>query len=164
MAEQPDYVTVYRSMDPGAEDDSRAILDTLADAGVAALLLDDKTPGVPEGVWEVQVAAADAERADQIVAAHPPSAVDPSHELDLVPIYQSGTPLTGALEMMGIKSLLEANGIQTVSTGDSVQPELPITLSVQRDQLEQAKQLLAEAQATGPADADAAEAASEPRP
>jgi hypothetical protein len=51
-----------------------------------------------------------------------------------------------------------------VSTGDSVQPELPFTLSVPRDQVEQAKQLIAEAQATGPADADAAEAEGEPRP
>jgi hypothetical protein len=157
MAEQPDYVTVYRSMDPSAEEDCRAVLDTLANAGVAAVLLDDQSRGVPEGVWEIQVAAADAERADQIVAATPPSGVDPSHELDLVPIYQSGTPLVGALEMMGIKTLLEANGIMAVSTGDSVQPELPITLSVPRDQVEQAKQLIAEAQATGPADADAAE-------
>jgi hypothetical protein len=148
-------------MDPNAEDDSRAVLDTLISAGVPAVLLDDNTRGVPEGVWEVQVAAADSERAEQILAANPPAAVDPSHELDLVPIYSSGTPLTGALEMMGIKGLLEASGILAVSTGDSVQPELPATLSVPREHLERAKQLIADAQATGPADADAAESASE---
>ncbi|MGA2184238.1 MAG: DUF2007 domain-containing protein [Bryobacteraceae bacterium] len=168
MAVQSDSVTVYRSMDPSAEEDCRAIFNTLTSAGVPAVLLDDKTRGVPEGVWEVQVAAADAERADQIVAANPPPGadVDPSHELDLVPIYQSGTPLVGAIEVMGIKALLEANGIMAVSTGDSVQPELPFTLSVPRDQVDQAKQLIAEAQATGPADADAGEAEtdSEPRP
>ena len=148
-------------MDPSAEEDCRAILHALTNAGVPAVLLDDKTRGVPEGGWEVQVAAADAERADQIVAATPPPGVDPSHELDLVPIYQSGTPLVGAIEVMGIKALLEANGIMAVSTGDSVQPELPFSLSVPRDQVEQAKQLIAEAQATGPADADAGEAETE---
>jgi len=167
MAAQSDFITVYRSMDPGAEQECRAILDTLANAGVAAVLLDDKTRGVPEGVWEIQVADTDAERADQILAANPPpeeaGGVDPSHELDLVPIYKSGTPIVGALEMMGIKALLEANGILTVSTGDSVQPELPFTLSVPRDQLDRANQLIAEAQATGPADAEAGEAASEPQ-
>jgi hypothetical protein len=164
MAGQPDYATVYRSMDPSAEEDCRAILDTLNSAGVPAVLLDDHNKGVPEGVWEVQVAAADAERADQIIAANPPpddGGVDPSHELDLVPIYQSGTPIVGAVEVMGIKALLEANGIMAVSTGDSVQPELPFTLSVPRDQMEEAKKFIAEAQATGPADADAAEAEAE---
>jgi len=164
MAGQPNYITVYRSMDPSAEEDCRAILDTLTNAGVPAVLVDDNARGVPEGVWEVQVAAADAERADRVIAAIPPPGVDPSHELDLVPIYRSGTPTVGAVEMMGIRSLLEANGIMAVSTGDSVQPELPFTLSVPRDQVEQAKQLIAEAQATGPADADAAEAEGEPRP
>jgi hypothetical protein len=130
------------------------------------MLLDDQARGVPEGVWEVQVAAADAARADRIVAANPPPRLNPSHELDLVPIYESGTPIVGAVEMMEIKALLEANGIMAVSTGDSVQPELPFTLSVPRDRLEQAKQVIAEARATGPADADAAEAEadSEPRP
>jgi hypothetical protein len=144
-------------MDPSAEEDSRAILDTLTAAGLRAVLMDDTTKGIPAGVWEVQVPAADAERADHIIAANPPPGVDPSHNLDLVTIYQSGTPIVGAMEMMGIKGLLEANGIIAVSTGDSVQPELPITLSVPRDQLELAKRLLAEAQATGPADAEAAE-------
>jgi hypothetical protein len=89
--------------------------------------------------------------------------MDPSHELDLVPIYESGTPIVGAMEMMGIKALLEENGIMAVSTDDSVQPEIPFTLSVARDQVKRAKRLIAEAQATGPADADAAEAESERR-
>jgi hypothetical protein len=163
MAEQSTSVTVFRSMDPNAEDDSHAIFDTLTGAGVPAVLLDDNTRGVPEGVWEVQVPAAYAERADQILASNPPPAEDPSRELDLVPIYESGTPLVGAIEMMGIKGVLEANGIPTVSTGDSVQPELPITLRVPRDQLEQARRIIAEAQAAGPAAADAAEAESDPQ-
>ena len=158
-----DHVTVYRSMDTNAEDDSRAVLDTLTSAGISAVLLDDSTPSVPEGVWEVQVAPADAERADQILAANPPVTEDPSAGLDLVPIFSSGTPVTGNLEVMGLKGLLEANGITAVSTGDSVQPELPATLSVPRDQVEQAKQLIADAQASGPAAADSAEAESEPR-
>ena len=162
MAGQQDLVTVYRSMDTTAEEDSRAILDTLNRAGVPAVLLDDKAKGVPEGVWEVQVAVADSSRADQIIAANPSGGVDPSHDLDLVPIYSSGTPIVGTLEIMGIKALLEANGIPAISTGDSVQPELPATLSVPSEYLDQAQKLLAEAQSGGSAAADAAESESTP--
>jgi len=161
MAAQSDHVTVYRSMDPSAEEDCRAILEALTSAGLPAVLLDDEAPGVPEGVWEVPVPAAYSGQADQIIAARPKPMLDVSGDMDLVPIYESGTPLAGALEVMGIKAILEANGIPTVSTEDSVQPELPISLRVPRDQVEEARRLLAEAQSTGPAAADAAEAESE---
>jgi len=139
---------VYRSMDPGAEEECRKVLATLGHAHIHALLRSDRDLGVPEGVWEVQVPAGDASRADRIIAAHPPAPdeVDPSHDLDLVPIYESGTPITGEVEVMGIKALLEANGIMAVSTGDSVQPELPFSLSVARDQADEARRLIAEAQ------------------
>ena len=154
-------VTVFRSMDATAEDDARAALESLTSAGLAATLLDDSAPGVPEGVWEVQVSAEDATRADQILAAEPAAEpelpADPSGHLDLVPIFSSGTPVTGYVEAMGIKGLLESNGIAAVFTGDSVQPELPATLSVPRDQLERARQLITEAQAAGPDAADSAE-------
>ena len=148
MAGPQKSVTVYRSMDPGAEEQCRAVLATLGHSHIHAVLLSDKDPGVPEGVWEVQVAAADSARAERIISAHPPAPdeVDPSHDLDLVPIYESGTPITGAVEVMGIKALLESNGIMAISTSDSVQPELPFSLSVARDQVEEAKRLIAEAQ------------------
>jgi len=143
-------VTVYRSMDPGAEEECREVLATLSHAHIHAVLLSDKDPGVPAGVWEVQVPVGDSARADRIVAAHPPSPdeVDPSHDLDLVPIYESGTPITGKIELMGIKALLESNGIAAVTNSDSVQPELPFSLAVARDQVEEAKRLIAEAQST----------------
>jgi len=135
-------------MDPDAEGECRAVLATLGRAHIHSVLLNDEDAGVPEGVWEVQVAAGDADRADRIIAAQPPEPdrVDPSHELDLVPIYESGTPITGKIELMGIKALLESSGIMTVSNSDSVQPELPFSLSVARDQVEEAKRLIAEAQ------------------
>jgi len=135
-------------MDPGAEEECRAVLATLGHAHIHALLRSDKDPGVPEGVWEVQVPAGESHRADRIIASQPPAPneVDPSHDLDLVPIYESGTPITGAVEVMGIKALLEANGIMAVSTGDSVQPELPFALSVARDQMDEARRLIDEAQ------------------
>jgi len=149
MAGAHELVTIYRSMDAGAEEECRAVLETLGHAHIHAVLRSDKDPGVPEGVWEVQVTAGDSARADRMIAAQPPAAneVDPSHDLDLVPIYESGTPITGAIEVMGIKALLESNGIMAVSNGDSVQPELPFSLSVARDQVEEAKRLIAEAQA-----------------
>jgi len=147
MAGTQELVTVYRSMDPDAEEQCREVMETLGHAHIHAVLRSDKDPGVPEGVWEVQVRGGDSARAERIIAAEPPAPeeVDPSHELDLVSIYESGTPITGEVELMGIKALLESNGIATVSNSDSVQPELPFSLAVARDQVEEARRLIAEA-------------------
>ena len=148
MAETQELVTVYRSMDPDAEEQCRDVLETLGRAHVHAVLKNDNDPGVPEGVWEVQVAGGDSARAERIIASEPPEPeqVDPSHDLDLVTIYESGTPITGEVELIGIRALLESNGIATVSNSDSVQPELPFSLAVARDQVEEAKRLIADAQ------------------
>ena len=148
MAGPQELVTVYRSMDPDAEEQCGEVMATLGHSHIHAVLRSDRDLGVPEGVWEVQVPAGDSARAERIIAAEPPEPeeVDPSHNLDLVPIYESGTPITGKIELMGIKALLESNGIAAVTNSDSVQPELPFSLSVARDQVAEAKRLIAEAQ------------------
>jgi hypothetical protein len=130
-----------------------------------ANLLDDSSPGVSGGTWEVQVHASDAARAEQIVAANPLPGdvkyVDPSHELDVVSIYHSeGSPL-GEMEANSIKSVLEANGIMAVIIGDSVLPNMPFDVLVARDQVARANELLLEAQAAGPAAAEEAEQATD---
>ena len=162
MSAETSYVTVYRSMDATAEDDCRTIIDLLTAAGIPSNLLDDTSPDVPEGTWEVQVRNEDLTRAEEIIAANPlPDEVqhfDPSHDLDVVSIYHSeGSPL-GEMEANSIKSVLESNGVMAMITGDSVLPNLAFDVMVARDQADRAKELILEAQAAGPA---AAEEASE---
>ena len=54
---------MYRSMDADAKGNCEEIVDLLEDAGLEAVLWDDSAPGVPEGVFEVRVPAADAPQA-----------------------------------------------------------------------------------------------------
>ena len=62
---------MYRSMDADANEDAECIVELLTDAGIQAVLLDDSAPGVPEGVFEVRVPAADAARAEELIAENP---------------------------------------------------------------------------------------------
>jgi hypothetical protein len=164
MANQGDLVTVYRSMETSAKEDCETIAELLESAGLTPVLLDDDAPGVPEGAYEVRVPAAQAKRGDELVKSNPlpdeMEDVDPSEELDLETIYQSGGA-AGEVEAMGIKNVLEANGIAAVIVGDSVLPNLGFEVRVAHELVERAKELLKEAQSAGPAAAEAAELASE---
>ena len=155
-------VTVFRSMDASAEADCQIVMDMLADEGISAVLLDDHSPGVPEGVYEVQVAAADVSKAEGVIAANPlpddeEEEPDPSHDLDLETIYHAEGSIVAGVETGAIVSLLEANGIATVTTGESILPHMPFDIMVARDQVERARQLIAEAQRSGPRAAEEAE-------
>ena len=157
-------VTVYRSMDADAAEDADYILELLTDAWIRAVLLDDSAPGVPEGVFEIQVPAPDAARAEEVIADNPlaeddeeAEEVDPSSELDLETIASA----TSELEAMSIKNLLDSNDIAAVLVGDSVLPNFPFEVRVARDQAERARILIANAEQTGPAAAEEAERASE---
>jgi hypothetical protein len=55
------------------------------------------------------------------------------------------------------KNVLEANGITAVMGGNSVLPYLPFEVKVAREQVDRARDLIAEAQIAGPASADEAE-------
>jgi chromosome condensin MukBEF MukE localization factor len=148
-------------MDASAKDDAEEILTLLADAGIPASLLDDTAPGVPEGVFEVQVPAARLAEAERLIAANPlpdeAPEVDPSSDLDLETIASAATEM----EAMGMKNVLDANGIAAVLVGDSVLPNFAFEVRVAKDQVERARRLLAEAEATGPAAAEEAELESE---
>jgi len=160
-------VTVYRSMDATAKEDCETIVEILNDRNISAVMLDDNAPGVPEGTFEVQVPAADAARAEAIIAENPlpdeVEEVDDSEELDLETIFRSDDA-AAEVEAIAIKSLLEANGIAAVLVGDSVLPNFGFEVKVARDQVENARKLIAQAEADGPAAAEAGELESEKNP
>lgn len=135
-------------MDADAKEDAETIVEELADQGIQAVLLDDSAPGVPEGVFEVRVPLADAARAEEIVTQNPlpqdAELVDPSSDLDLETVASAASEL----EAMGMKSLLQSNGIATVLVGDSVLPNLMFEVRVARDQAANAKAVLANVEAT----------------
>jgi hypothetical protein len=153
MSASEDLITVYRSMDATAKEDGEIIVGLLANNGISAVLLNDEAPGVMEGTYEVRVPAAQATQADQLIAENPLAdeveEVDDSENLDLVTIYQSGAAM-GELQALGIKSLLESNGIAAVMVGDSVLPNLPFELKVARMNVDAAQKLIAETEQANP--------------
>jgi hypothetical protein len=161
VSNESELVTVYRSMDASAAEDCEEILSLLEDAGMDAVLWDDSAPGVPEGVFEVRVPAANAAQAEKLLAENPLAdeveAVDPSAELDLETIAGAATEM----EANSLKNFLGSNGIAAVLVGDSVLPYLPFEVRVARNQAARARQLIADAETIGPAAAEEAELESE---
>jgi hypothetical protein len=164
-----DQVTVFRSADPSAEEDARAIQELLANAGISAELLDDNAPRVPAGCWEVRVAAGNTPRAETLVAAKMASDEaaeretpqgDTSHDLDLVTVFRAAGA-SAEMEATSIASVLDSNGIEAELVGDARLPILPFEVRVPRDHQVQARQLIAEALDAGPAGADEAQATEE---
>ena len=157
-------VTVFRSADPSAEEDARAVLQLLAAENIKGTLLDDQAPGVPAGAWEVRVAPKDAGHAEALIAAqaawNETVEINESHDLDLVTVFRSAGS-TGEMEAISVKSLLEASGLAAVVVGDSRFPNLPEEVRVPKEDATRAKRLIAEALAVGPAGAKEAEAAGE---
>lgn len=152
-------------MDETAKEDCETLIGILTEEGLSPVMRDDTAPGVPAGVYEIQVPADHAARAEEVVKANPlpddVETVDDASELDLETIYYSEGSTTAELETQAIKNVLESNGIATVVVGDAVLPNLPFEVRVTREHAERAKQLIAEAQAAGPAAADEAELLSE---
>ncbi len=161
MSNEQNLITVYRSMDPAPRKTPNISLRLLTDAGIRAVVLDDSAPGVPEGVFEVQVPAADAARAEELIAENPPpdevEEVDDSAALDLETIASAASEM----EATGIKNFLESNGIAAVLVGDSVLPNFAFEVRVAHDQAERSRILIADAEQVGPAAAEEAERASE---
>jgi len=139
-------------MDENAEDDSDAIRDVLAGQGISVEVLDDSAPGVPEGIYEVRVPAADAVRAEQLVAEYSRKGEeqigDNSDALDLEMVFQAGAGTSAEMEAMNVKNLLESNGIEAVLVGDSVIPSFPFEVRVASNQAALARQVIEEAQQT----------------
>jgi hypothetical protein len=147
------FVTVYRSADSDADTDATKVHQHLADNGLNPVIFNDDTPGVVQGSSEVRVPENEVPHAESLLASFDPDApqlADPSAELDTVPIA-SMMGATGEIEAMGIKSVLDAAGIANVLVGDSTLPNLEFHIRVARNDVEQARSVLAEAQAAGPA-------------
>lgn len=135
----------------------------LAEAGLDPVVLDESAPGVPEGVYEVRVPAAQAARAEELIAAasaEPPAETgDPSHDLDLETIFDA-LGATAEMEAIWVRGVLEANGIQSVLVGAPVYPNLRFLVRVPKKDADRARQVLDEARAAGPAAAEEAAAQS----
>jgi hypothetical protein len=86
--------------------------------------------------------------------------IDPSHDLDMVPLFESST-VDAEIEADVIAGLLEANGIPTALMRPTGVPSLGYQLQVPRARREEALRAIQEAQAAGPEAAAEAEAASE---
>ena|SRR5215469_11627687 len=162
-----ELVTVFRSADENAEEDSTAIAEILEDEGISPTLLDDHAPGVPQGVWEVRVAAADRARAEELIAANlafedefpDPNKLGP---LDWATVYKSADGVESEAEALTIQSLLKANGIDAMIAGERIPlPNLGWEIRVVRGQEAEARQIIDEARAAGPSAAEEAEAETE---
>lgn len=157
-------VTVFRSADSTAEEDACAALKLLSSDGIAGTLVDDRAPGVPEGAWEIRVAAEDSARAEALIAAHrvedESAEVDQSRDLDMVTVFRSAGS-SSEMEAMSVKGLLESNGIEAMVVADSRFPNLPQEVRVARERVSEAKRLIDTALDAGPAGADEAEAGTE---
>jgi hypothetical protein len=158
MAEEAEFVTVFRSGDSSAEEDAIEARERLAQAGINAVVLGDDAPGVIEGTSEVRVPAPDQARAEAILATPTAAPEDEdevteeglSHDLDFVSIFSSQGP-EADMEAISIHSLLEASGIPSTVIGSAQFPSLPFEVRVPKSRAEEARTLIEEARQSGPA-------------
>ena len=146
-------VTVYRSGEMNAEQDALSVRNLLVRNGMEAELLDDNSPGVESGNFAVQVPEAQFAEAQALLAeanSDEERRADPSRELDMVTLRRT-MGSTGEMEAISIKSILDANGINNMISGNSTLPSLSFFVLVPRAELERAESVIAEAQAAGPA-------------
>jgi hypothetical protein len=159
MRPPADLVTVYRSMDATAKEDCESLLDLLNERGISAAIVDDDTPGVVEGTFEVRVPSADAAKAEKLIQENPlpdeVEEVDPSSNLDVETVFHAeGSGPLAEMQAMNVKNLLESNGISAIQTGDSVLPNLPFEVKVARENADRARRLINDAESSGPVTAD----------
>jgi hypothetical protein len=163
MAGDNELVSVFRSADTNAEEQAGVVRDLLVQANIAAEVFDDTSSGIPEGVFEVRVPAPQQADAEQFIASQPdfkPEALNLSHDLDLVPVFQSDRPEADMLAAQ-IRSILDADEIPSVLISGSMFPSLPFEVRVPRKRLDDARKAIAAAEEAGPAAAEEGEEASE---
>lgn len=85
---------------------------------------------------------------------------DPSHEVDMVPLF-SETGALAEMEAVAIQGILEASEIPSTLYGNSTLPVTEFSVNVPKDRFEEAQQVLEQAQAAGPAAAEQGERESE---
>jgi hypothetical protein len=146
-----------------AESEVKAVCEMLQQTGLSAEIVDDSAPGVVVGTFEVRVPRSQAPVAERLIGVQPdfiPETADPSHDLDMVPVFASDAHNAEMLAME-ISSILEASGIPTLVVGGSQLPNLPCEIRVPRSRLEEARAALSAAEEAGPAAAEQAELESE---
>jgi hypothetical protein len=166
MNGEAELVTVYRSADADADQDAGKVQAYLLANGVDAVIYNDDAPGVVQGSYEVRVAAPLASQAETLLGAYDPDApmaADPSSELDSVTLTER-MGATGEIEVMAMKNVLDAAGIESIIIGDSALPNLSFQLQVAKADVAAAQEVIAEAEAAGPAAAAEAERESELNP
>jgi len=163
MNDERELVTVFRSADPSAEEDAEQVRSLLDEAGLHPTLLGDDSPGVPSGACEVRVPDNEADRADQVIGQaselEQPKG-DPSSDMDLETVF-SEMGASADVEVLGVRSVLDANNIPNVYVNPSQYPNLRFVVKVPKKFVAQALQALEEARAAGPVAAEAAEEESE---
>jgi hypothetical protein len=85
---------------------------------------------------------------------------DENTDQEMATLFSSSN-VDAELEANNIHAILEASGIPSMVVGASVIPSLEFQVQVPRDHMEEAKKVIAEAQAAGPDAAAEAEAATE---
>jgi hypothetical protein len=139
------------------------VRDRLASAGIAAEVLDDSAPGVPSDAFQVRVPPEQREEAERAVEAGKggaPGDLDLSHDLDMVPVFIA-EGADSEMCAMGIRSVLDAQGIPSVLVSSSPYPSLPFEVRVPKERIEEARKAIAEAEEAGPLAAEEAERESE---
>jgi hypothetical protein len=86
----------------------------------------------------------------------PENQPDPSHDLDMVPVFSESGAMA-EMEATMIQGVLDANDIPSTVSGDSALPVTEFAVSVPESRFEDAKRAIAEAQAAGPAAAEQGE-------
>jgi hypothetical protein len=89
------------------------------------------------------------------------SNVNPSQNLNLVTVFESGGGSVEDSEVLMVHQLLESNGIASVLVSDGPLPNLAESVRVTTEDAARARLLIAEALAAGPSGAAEAEAESE---
>lgn len=91
-----------------------------------------------------------------------PEALSPDDD-EMVPVFSSSNT-TGEMEAESIHQVLDASGIPSLLIGPATLPVVEFQVQVPANRVEEARRIIAEAQAAGPAAADEAELASEGTP
>jgi hypothetical protein len=86
--------------------------------------------------------------------------INPSHELDMVPLYTSQTAIAD-VEAEVIRGILDSNGFPSILVRATGYPPLGYEIQVPRGVLEAARQVVEEQRKLGPEGAAEAEAAGE---
>jgi hypothetical protein len=156
---QEKLVPVFESADVDALEQANWVRDLVAGAGIAAEVFDDSAPGVPSDAFQVRVPPEQREDAGRAIETGK-GALDPSHDLDMVPVFIAEGAGSEMLAM-GIRSVLDAQGIPSVLVSSSPYPSLPFEVRVPKERIEEARTAIAEAEEAGPLAAEEAERESE---